>query len=266
MENKKRGGSLFWLVAALIMGLAAAYIGVTLVRDATEQVPAVIAVKDIPAYKQITAEDVRLEPVPLAALRFQDQNRTIPLFYQKLDSNIIGKVVNVPILKGQVLYKEQITSEGAGKTLTEARLNAKKDPMKRAFALPYTPDVGVGGEIRDGDRLDIVASVKIDTGAGSVGVGKIVAQDVEVIRVVAGEDKKGAIIVALTPEEIENISFALTSGTIRYALRPALTDVPVVETSGVTGASWLARYGFVLPGMTQTGGGDRIITVPPVKK
>lgn len=262
---KKKNTGLIWLIIAVLMGLAAAGVAVVVVRQATEQVPAVIAVRDIPAFKRIAPEDVQLEQVPLASLRFSDPQKTVPLFFQKLDASVIGKVVNAPILKGQVLYKEQVTSEVAGKTLVEARLNAKNDAMKRAFALPFNPESGVGGEIRDGDRVDIIASVKIDTGAGSVGVGKIVAQNVEVIRMLVGQDGKGTMIVALTPEEIENISFALTSGTIRYALRPALADVPIVETPGVTGASWLEKYGFILPGMQQKTTGEKITVVPPTK-
>ncbi|MGB9880286.1 MAG: RcpC/CpaB family pilus assembly protein, partial [Anaerolineae bacterium] len=115
----------------------------------------------------------------------------------------------------------------------------------RAFALPYDALTGVGGEVQDGDRVDIVASVKIESTGGQVGVGKIIGRNVLVLKASRGQEgDKGTVILALTPSQIEDIAFALTSGQIRLALNPYVTDEQAANTEGVTGRLWLEKFGF----------------------
>jgi len=223
----------------VILGLAAAYTAVSIVKKYTDTVQVVVAARDIPAYKKINADDLKLVELPRISVP-KDSTASI--------SELQGRYLIWPVAAGDVIRTSKIADQKIDSLLT-AKLTHLKDPSLRAFALPYTKETGVGGEISEGDRIDIIASVKIETSGGVVGVGKTVARNVLVLKVEKPNDAgQGILIVALTPQQIEDIAFALTSGTLRYSLNGYETDIQASETKGVTGADWLERYGFWLPG------------------
>lgn len=236
--KRKNGGILFMLIA-VALGVAAAFLAVQTVRSFNETGKAVVAVRDLPPYTLLKPEDVKLVDVPAATVA-QDAVRSL--------KEINGRYLASPVLAGEVLRKGRLAEVRGDRGLMAAKLSALSRPDLRAFALPWDGQSAVGGKIKDGDRVDIVASVKIDGGqaTGSVGVGKIVARNVEVLEVTKGsEGDKGSLIVALTPPQIEDIAFALTSGQLRFALNPYQTDEGAAATQGVTGKAWLEKYGFI---------------------
>lgn len=240
MAKVKKGGGAMFLVGAVLFALAAAFLSVRTVQGFNETAQAVVAVKDIPAYTQVTRDDVRMADVPKAAIPADALT--------KLDA-IVGRYLKSPVYKGDVIRSARIADvKGAG-GLMSARVSELGRPDLRAFALPYTTENGVGGEIKPGDRVDIVASVKMDTANGQVGCGKIVGRNVLVLTAQPGQQNSaGTIIVALTPQQIEDIAFALTSGQVRFALNPYNSDEKASNTTGVTSQDWLAKYGFIVGG------------------
>lgn len=235
---KRKNSAILFLLIAVMLGVAAAFLSVQTVRSFNETGKAVMAVKDLPPYALLKPEDVKLVDMPAAS---------VPLDAVQSLKEVNGRYLASPVLAGEVLRKGRLAEVRGDRGLMAAKLSALSRPDLRAFALPWDAQSAVGGKIKDGDRIDIVASVKIDGGsAGSVGVGKIVARNVEVLEVVKGsEGDRGSLIVALTPPQIEDIAFALTSGQLRFALNPYNTDEGAAATQGVTGKAWLEKYGFI---------------------
>lgn len=228
-------------IIAVILGLIAAYTAVYIVRGYTNIDKVVIATKDIKAYQKVSLDDVEVVEIPKIA---------IPADAVKTVNDIVGKYLMYQITAGDIVRMSKI-ADVKGTALLSAQLTQLKDPKIRAFSLPYTSETGVGNNLEPGDRVDIIASVKIDTNSGPVGVGKIIAQNVQILKIQkASEGGTGILTVALTPQQIEDIAFALTSGQLRFALNPYDTDVNAAKTEGVTGKQWLEKYGFILPGQS----------------
>lgn len=241
----RRKGSFLFLVLSVALGLAAAYVAVKTVRGYNEVAAAVVAEKDILPYTRVAPEDVKVKEVPLAAL---------PPDAILDPEEAVGKYLDSKVLAGEVLRKPRLADVRPDRGVLSARLSELESPRLRAFALPYDRNTAAGGEIREGDRVDLVASVKIDTGQKSLGVGKIIGRNKLVLRVIPGEQGKGTVVLALTPAEIEDVAFALTSGEVRLALNPYDTDETAAATPGVTGESWLKKFGFGVPAPAPAGG------------
>ncbi|MHB8927084.1 MAG: Flp pilus assembly protein CpaB [Bacillota bacterium] len=236
--RKRNNGALF-LVLAVTLALAAALVATKVIRSFNETTQVVIAARDIAPYTAVVKDDVKVVDYPSAA---------VPPDAVRNAKDIVGKFLKSQVLVGEPLRMARLADTQTDKSLMSARVSELGRPDVRAFALPWDPQAAVGGDVLNGDRVDVVASVKIDSGTGSIGVGKIVARNVLVLKVFkpSGSDK-GSLVVALTPSQIEDIAFTLTSGQLRYALNPFNTDEHAADTPGVTGTSWLLKYGFQPP-------------------
>lgn len=232
---KQRSGITFLLLGVL-SAAAAAILAVRIVQGFNETTPVVVAARDLAPFQVITKDDIKVQEIPTVS---------VPDDAVKRPEDVVGKYTRDAIYAGETIRQKRLAEARGDRGLLSAQITELQDPTIRAFALPYEPVTAVGGEVKPGDRVDIIASVKIDAGGGmTVGVGKIVAANVPVLKVTQGSDGKGAIIVALKPEQIEDIAFALTSGQLRFALNPYTTDVTAAQTKGVTGQGWLQKYGF----------------------
>ncbi|MGB9866560.1 MAG: Flp pilus assembly protein CpaB [Bacillota bacterium] len=238
----KKQGTVF-LILAVVMALCAALLVVQFLKRVNETEPVVVAVRDLEAYQLVTRDDVKVQEVPVISVP-QDAVRKV--------EDIVGQYLRDRVYAGEVVRMARVADVTPGKSVMTARLTALGRPDLRAFSLSYDAETGVGGDIKPGDRVDIVASVKVEAGGTGMGVGKVVARNVLVLDVKQNTElrlgKGSVLVVALTPQQIEDIAFALTSGSIRFALNPLNTDESAAQTQGVTGRQWLERYGFVQPG------------------
>jgi len=234
---KKHG--IGFLVVSIIMALCAALLVVQFLKRVNETEPVVVAVRDLEPYKQVTRDNVRMQEVPVISIP-EDAIRKI--------DDIAGQYLRDRVYAGEVLRQARVADVTPGKSVTTAKLTNLGRPDLRAFSLPFDLETGVGGDIKAGDRVDIIASVKITAGNTNMGVGKIIAKNVLVLDVKEDTESSssgaGVLVVALTPQQIEDIAFALTSGSVRFALNPLNTDESAADTRGVTGQEWLQRYGF----------------------
>jgi len=234
----KQKNNLIYFLLSLVAAAFAAIIGVRTINAFMETTPVVVAVRDIEPFQKITADDITIRDVPTIMVNeYTVLNR----------EEVVNAYTKSAIYRGQVLDKRALARAQGEQSMLAAQLNSLNDPTIRAFAIPYDASTAVGGEIRAGDRVDIIAQVKIDAGGGvSMGVGKVIAAAVQVLKVVPQGEGKGNLILALRPTEIENIAFAMTSGTLRFALNPLQTDPTAAKTPGVTGAQWLQNQGFTV--------------------
>ncbi|MEW5932419.1 MAG: Flp pilus assembly protein CpaB [Bacillota bacterium] len=243
----KRRSSGLLLIGALILAVGAGFGAVQVVRGYSETVPAIVAARDIPPYTRLDPSMLKVEEVPLVGLppdvfRLPGDERPATDTRQ-----LAGQYTAVHVLKGDVIRTTHLAQVKGDRSLMSARLSALGRKDLRAFALPFDPQSAVGGEVRDGDRVDIVASVRIESPTGTVGVGKVIARNVLVLKAVKESEGSGTLVLALTPSEIEDVAFALSSGRLMFALNPYETDEQAAVTPGVTGKAWLEKYGFLVP-------------------
>lgn len=242
---KKRRSSLVLLLLAVVLALGAGGAAVMAVKSYSETVPAIVAVRDIPRFARLEADMLAVRDVPKASLPedvVREPGQPVPSIDVR---SLVGRYTGVEVLRGDVLRQAHLAEVRGERGLMAARVSSLGDGSLRAFAVPYTAETAVGGEVREGDRVDIIASVKIDAPSGQVGVGKIVARNVLVLSATkpAGENS-GVLVLALRPPEIEDIAFAMSCGRLLFALNPYESDEQAAVTPGVTGTSWLQKYGF----------------------
>lgn len=235
MRDRRTGG--VFLIVALMLAAGAALLSVRFVKSFNETTKVYVAVNTLPPYKQVTKDDVRLTEIPAISAPADAIRKT---------EDFLGLYTKETIYAGEPLRKARLSQVQGKEAVLTAKLSAVGRADVRAFALPFDAESGVGGQINPGDRVDIIASVRMESGSGTIGVGKIIGRNVQVIDVIrqGGQNNKSVLIVMLTPKEIEDIAFALTSGTIRFALNPYNSDVEAANTPGVTGQDWLIRHGF----------------------
>ena len=233
----KKRGSVLLLGISIVLALFAALFAVQAVKTFSGAVTAVVAAQELSPFEVVTQAKVKLSEVPAASVP-GDAIRSL--------KELEGKYTRGYVLPGEVLRKGHLAGTGSDRSALSAKLTERKRPEVRAFALPFTAETCVGGALKEGDRVDVIASVKIGSGQQEVAFAKTVAQNVEVLKVCAPGDNigKGALVLALTPQQVEDLSFALVNGTVRFALNPLSTDENAAKTPGVTGKAFLERYGF----------------------
>lgn len=131
-------------------------------------------------------------------------------------------------------YKNQVTlsSIGRGEQLTTSKLRPagqsevayRLEPGRIAMSIPVDDVVGVGGKIKAGDRVVVLAT--FTPGPGGVDVSRVLLTGVEVLAV-GGEARGGpagaqkrTITLALAPGDAEKLVFAEEKGKVWIGLAP----------------------------------------------
>ena len=151
----------------------------------------------------------------------------------------------------QPLYAgDQVTSRRFGAAVVQGVRGQIKGTL-RAFQVPGDGNQLLAGTLEDGDRVDVVASVKYavtdaqGVSAGTERIGsRIVLRNIRVIQAparAAGAAKLGgapggslAVILAVTDSQAQKLFFVIRNGDWSLALRPSVdsTDSPdSVETA-----------------------------------
>lgn len=158
-------------------------------------------------------------------------------------TDIRGRVAAAAIFKG-----EQIT---VGRFVAPSRAGTLPIPADRqAMSVEVDTPPGVAGFVQPGDRVSVVADIEITRGSIREKVVKYVIQDVPVLavgsRVVTTEDgqqrrtatrDKVLLTLALTPEQVERLAFALLEGEVYFTLLPP--NQKPIRTTGRTSANVL---------------------------
>lgn len=175
-----------------------------------------------------------------------------------------GHFPSVDMLKGRVLiadikqHEPILESKLAPTSVTVGGVAAVTHPEKRAVAVKIDEVIAVGGFIKPGDRVDVLATLR-RPGETDAPVTKVVLENIRVLAV--GEDtgrsaqaeraqqklSESAAVptvmtLEVTPAEAEQLALASTEGKVQLALRnPQSTTT--VSTAGATIPSLLASYG-----------------------
>ncbi len=147
-----------------------------------------------------------------------------------------GRVVQVPIARGEVLLHTKLAPEG-----TAAGLGGLLEPNKLAVAVRVDDVSGVAGFINPGDRVDVIVEMAEPGGQGEH-FSRIILQNLKVLS--KGQiweetaEKKPQVVnvvtLEVTPEEAEALNLASFQGKIRLALRNRLNQAQFMTRGVVT--------------------------------
>lgn len=191
----------------------------------TRQSTALVATRDLTVGTQIQDSDVSVRQV---------NPTSVSSTVLKTPEQAIGQVVTFPVLMGQFLDARQVAP-----TKNVALLGSGLDIPAgyRIIGLPITPAAAVGGVLKPGDRVDVMAIPNpskavplideppptpflIDKDVLVVGVrtDEGTAVDASDHGLNAGSSKPGSVLIAIPAAEEATYSASITSSTFVLAL------------------------------------------------
>lgn len=186
-----------------------------------EHQPVVVAALEIPFGQKLEAAHVKIVPWPKG---------NVPSGTFEAIAQIEGMVANQRLVPGEALLKDRVVDSLEGSTLA-----AMVDPEKRAVTVRVNDVVGVAGFLLPGNRVDVLASRKLNNRA----ITDILLEDLRVLAVdqIASPDKDKPVLVRavtleVTPKQAGMLVNATVEGTVQLALRnPAAKVAKVVPKS-----------------------------------
>ena len=109
----------------------------------------------------------------------------------------------------------------------------------RAMSFPANPVNAVGGKLKKGDAVDIIATI-YSTDPTKQSITKTIFQGVPVFDVMGYGETLSAITLLVTLEQAEIIKHAYNLGDVSYSLNPENAHMRL--TYGMTDHDFLARY------------------------
>ncbi len=224
--------------------------------------PVVVATQNIPAGTRVTEEMVEIKEISSGAVLadvFGDP------------AAVVGQVTRVPLVAGEQVIPTKVTPTGAAITNVENPPLAFVIPEgMRAVSIQVSNIIGASGLIRPGDYVDVILTVKIETGDSTGGgvtleggrdeIARTIIQNAQVLSIdqdvaltAVNEGSAGApsvsdegessnpdattVTLAVSPVHGEVLTVAETcgqnfSGRLALALR-AFGDSSLVETRSV---------------------------------
>lgn len=231
-----------YLFLSILMGVGAAVLADNWIQQriapppsaALEYEPIVVAAMDIPFGQKIETNQLKIMEWP----------KTVALpsgAIQKFE-DAEGRVASQTIFSGEMVLSSRVVEHTSGSTLS-----AIITPNKRAITLRVNDVVGVAGFLLPGNRIDVLASRKIDKSVTT----KTLLEDLKVLAVdqtVSPEKDKPIVVRAVTieadPKEAEKLFKATEEGSVQLVLRNPTDRAPEVarveEEAAVTQAPKVA--------------------------
>lgn len=263
------------IVVLIVLGLLAALSASLLVkalRTESEfggkgETNAVVAVKALPAMSLITPQNITIKKV---------SRKGLSVSYLSEPAQVVGKVLAVPVVEGQVITKGFLISEGTG-----AQLAAVLQPGMRAVSVPVSRHSVMGGLLYPGCLVDVIATFRLryqDERGQAISttllksIQVLAIQDESIISTAEQEkapaknsprSNEGQLTVTLMVDtrQAEALQLAMDNGKISLAMRNPL-DQKTTDTEGIVlSQGRLAKLGeflspSVLAASTDPNGGD----------
>jgi Flp pilus assembly protein CpaB len=239
------------VVLALIAGATSYYLLNQASQSAgqapLQKVTVVVATKDIAARVPVAAGDVQLHEIVL-------DPTTQSGVLTKVD-DVIGKVLAVPVLTGQPIYRTMIASSSTGSGFSILGPTETVGPDSeawRAVSITIPTDRAVGGLLTAGQTIDVVVTATVNVPEPYASAGyypdtstKVTYQDVVILARVDND-----YVIRCSLAVAEEILHFEASGTAQFsaALRPD-QDVRFVDVTklGATTNRILQKYGLPWP-------------------
>ncbi len=244
-----------FLIVGIILGLVVVFMvhglinnlmrRIQLLSEEKGLVEVVVAKRDIPRETTITADMVSMEIVNRNTLQ---QGDLVSL------SSVIGQLTESDILKGQYVNSKMIRSASSAQYLSQTI------PVgMRAMTIPVDKISAVEGLIKPGDHVDIVATFAVPSAGG--GTTPIVVTAFQGVKVLATDrniskykisQSPGTITLALTPEDVKNLTYILEWGQVKLVLRAPLDDTQEYGYTAVTLETLMRKLGMWQPAPPQS--------------
>jgi len=250
------------IVVLIIFGLLAAFSALLLVKalrsektaelSGKGEVNAVVAVKSLPAMSWITSQNITVKKVPRKGLSAS---------YFSEPVQVVGKVLAVPVVEGQVLTRSFLITEGTG-----AQLAAALQPGMRAVSVPVSKHSIMGGLLYPGCLVDVIATFKLryqDERGQAIsttllhGVQVLAVQGESIVSkpeqdktptksVSSSSENQLTVTLMVDTRQAEALQLAIDNGKISLAMRNPL-DQKTIDTEGmVLSQGRLAKLGELL--------------------
>lgn len=205
-------------------------------KDRVAAVQVVVAGRALSMGHRLTAED-------MATISWPKESALQGAIGKK--EGALGKYLRRDVVKGEPILKALLTAEVAA----AGGLTNLIEPGRRAITIEVDPVTGVGGFVRPGSHVDVLAtlptaSTGISTGMKKL-ITKVIIQNIKVLavdqeanpllRLVEAENVRMAKTVTLlvTPEEAERLTLAGSQGSIHLVMRNIKDDL-LASTDGAT--------------------------------
>jgi pilus assembly protein CpaB len=146
---------------------------------------------------------------------------------------IIGKVAAQTIEPNEQILRSKV-GELSDKS---ADLSYSIDTDQRALTIKTDEISGVAGEIKKGDRIDIISIMITQVDGENVLKAYMIAENIEVLRIGSSQDPEAAsstsVTVSLPVQDVLKVSYALSEGKCRLVLR-SIIDNQLVDPSPFT--------------------------------
>ena len=248
----RRGGALWFLLAAVFCGLAAGWIAVRAVAQARHEVPAVLVRRAVAPMTRIRPADVVLTRVPAAALPGGALRAVAAATGRFSRAGLVpGEIVTTAALQGGLpaasAFDERLAALSGRAPCTAA--------CRHVVAMTLAVSAAEGFPlVRTGDRVDVVGAYDIRSGR----VVQVVARDIRVLARIAGSQgvgpspamagaqgvglTSGLLVLALTPGQALRLQFLRAAGKVAVLLEaPGAAREPASLTASVVGAAALSR-------------------------
>lgn len=191
------------VVVGIVLMLVAVVGGSSLIRSAQERTPILLAAGTVQPGEVIEASDLRVAELSLPA--------GVAYLPASMKGEIVGRVAAEPLSDGKVL--------GPGSVSETAPLA----PGTVAVTLLLPAESAVGGDIRAGDRVAVIASPGPDQAAADASPTTILFTEIPVLSVRQASTAEGqGLLVTLTLrlEEARALAEAKSRGRVDLALVP----------------------------------------------
>lgn len=246
-DGKTRGGAGWFLLVAAACGLLAAVAATRVVKRATNEVPVVVADQDVAPLTRIPAGAVRVQRLPAAGL---------PAGALGSLQGVVGSFTRAGLVPGEVVAADALVAAttSPGSTIDE-RVTAWRAAACgqsggcadwTAMTLPVGTDQGFS-MVRQGDRVDVVASYTLSSGP----VSQVVAQGLPVLQRLTNPDAQatsvsgtgpasGWLVLGVTQSQALRLELLEASGHLAVLLEPLGSGAAPRGTGGVLSEAALA--------------------------
>lgn len=194
--------------------------------DASSDIPVLVATRAIPSGVAIDT----------SMLRVREMKKNEMPTGAVVDTTVaLGQVTKAPMGAGEIILASNLTPND--------RLSYIVPPMMRAVTVALDPIIGVGGFLKPGDHVDVIATFALYDST----VTKTVLQDVMLLATgpdiekatkndenINSEQKQVHATLAVLPADAERLILADSKGKLRLSLRRP-DDPSHVRTRGITG-------------------------------
>lgn len=217
-----KGTRKYWLIA-LICGLIAAFLFYQYLQQLKADNQPADLVKVVVAGQNIKKDSI-LSGKQLKVIEIPGKYAAPDSIHDK--DKVAGKVAIMDIAANEAILPEKLLSHA-----NNEKLSYSVPVSRRAVAIPVDAVSGVAGDIKTGDRVDIIGTIDINSSGSAASYSIYTLQDIPVLAVKGGDAKtstKSTIVLSVAPQELQKLVLISEKGTFRLALRSPVDKSKVV--------------------------------------